>query len=334
MIDCIFGMTYSVRAATFADLKVTWQRLFPESAASTVFLAPEWQLHWWQHFNDSKELLLLSVTHEGTTAGIAPLMRRDSSLCLLGDKDLFDYTDIVVPRGQEPPAISAILDHLDSLQWNCLDLQPVLADSCVFGQLVPQARQRGWQVVITQEDVSPRLELPSTWDEYLASLDKKQRHELRRKIRRLHEGNNISFYFTEGKEDLDQDMADFFRLFTTSRQDKAQFMTPQRTSFFKAICQDMARKGYLKLFFLEVNGSRVAVCLCFDFQDQLYLYNSGYDLAYSPLSAGLIAKAYCIREGIRLGRKRFDFLRGSEAYKYHLGGRDQPVYRCVISRPA
>lgn len=327
-------MTYTVKAATFADLKPTWQKLFPESAASNVFLAPEWQYNWWQIFSDGRELMLLSVGRDGVTAGVAPLMRQDSSLYLVCDKDLFDYTDIVVPRGQEAPVVTAILDHLDSLDWKALDLQPVLASSCIMGQLVPQARQRGWSVAISQEDVSPRLELPSSWDEYLNLLDKKQRHELRRKIRRLHEGNEIRFYATDGKEGLERDLDDFFRMFTISRQDKAEFMTQERASFFKSICQAMAHKGYLKLFFLEVNGTRVAVCLCFDFQGQLYLYNSGYDPDYSSLSVGLIAKAYCIKEGISLGRKTFDFLRGPEAYKYHLGGQDQPVYRCVISRPA
>lgn len=333
MIDFELRMTYLVRPTTFFDSEATWQKLFPQSATNTVFLSPEWQLHWWRLFNDGKELLLLSVDHDGMTAGIAPLMRQGAILYLIGDKDLCDYIDIVVPRDLEAPVVATLLDHLDSLDWKAIDFHSVLARSCTLRQLVPQAQQRGWHVTITQEDVSPYLELPPTWEDYLSLLDKKQRHELRRKIRRLHEGNNIDFYTTDGRAGLEQDLADFFRLFSASRQDKAEFLTLQRASFFENICHAMARKGYLKLFFLEVNGSRVATCLCFDFQQQLYLYNSGYDPNYSHLSVGLIAKTYCIREGIRLGRKAFDFLRGSEAYKYHLGGQDQPVYRCVISRP-
>ena len=36
--------------------------------------------------------------------------------------------------------------------------------------------------------VAARCDLPATWDEYLGTLSKKDRHELRRKLRRLESG--------------------------------------------------------------------------------------------------------------------------------------------------
>ena len=71
--------------------------------------------------------------------------------------------------------------------------------------------------------------------------------------------------------------------------------------------------------------------MCFDYNGSIYLYNSGYDPAYTSLSAGLICKILAIKASIEQGKKRFDFLKGSEFYKYHLGGKEVPLYRCQIT---
>jgi len=63
----------------------------------------------------------------------------------------------------------------------------------------------------------------------------------------------------------------------------------------------------------------------------VYLYNSAYDPEYSYLSVGILSKALYIKDSIQRGKKRFDFLKGSEHYKYHLGGREVPLYNCQIT---
>ena len=48
------------------------------------------------------------------------------------------------------------------------------------------------------------------------------------------------------------------------------------------------------------------------------------------MSVGVLSKALCIRDSIERGKKRFDFLKGDEHYKYHLGGQEVQLYRCLI----
>ena len=93
----------------------------------------------------------------------------------------------------------------------------------------------------------------------------------------------------------------------------------------------MAEIELLRLNILELNASPIAATMCFYYHDDVYLYNSGYDPEYSGLSAGLISKALCIQDSIQKGKKRFDFLKGGEEYKYHLGGHDLPLYRCCLT---
>jgi CelD/BcsL family acetyltransferase involved in cellulose biosynthesis len=127
-------------------------------------------------------------------------------------------------------------------------------------------------------------------------------------------------------------MADFFRLMRSSSTDKAEFLTPEREHFFLDIASVLAARGQLKLLFLEVDNKRVASCVCFDYGNSYFLYNSGYDPEYASLSVGLLNKALCIREAIEQGRNRFEFLRGAERYKYNLGGKDRVVHQLVARR--
>jgi len=94
----------------------------------------------------------------------------------------------------------------------------------------------------------------------------------------------------------------------------------------------LSEAGIFKLFFMEVDGKRVASCIAFDYGDAYLLYNSGYDPEYSALSVGLLNKAFCMRDALEAGKSTFDFLRGTERYKYDLGGQNQIVYQMTIKR--
>ena len=273
---------------------------------------------------------------------------------------------------------------------------------------------------IETEDVCPQLDLPSTWSEYLASLDRKDRHELRRKLRKLGQAGEveletveepaavvaalddflrlyresrsdkaafmteqmerffraiISALAAEGKVELiflnlggvraaavlcfcageesllynsgyDPNYAylsvgvvrvvaaldDFLRLYRESRSDKAAFMTEQMERFFRAIISALAAEGKVELIFLNLGGVRAAAVLCFCAGEESLLYNNGYDPNYAYLSVGLLSKALALRKAIEEGKRRFDFLRGHEPYKYDLGAKDVSVYRCTVRR--
>jgi len=92
----------------------------------------------------------------------------------------------------------------------------------------------------------------------------------------------------------------------------------------------MAEAGLLRAGILEVDDKPVAAIIAFDYNDIVYLYNSAYDPNYSSLSVGVLSKALYIKDSIERGKKRFDFLKGTERYKYHLGGTEVHLSRCRI----
>ena len=194
------------------------------------------------------------------------------------------------------------------------------------------ARQRGYDVDVSEEDVTPGLELPDSWDQYLAGLTKKNRHELRRKFRRLEAVGNWSWYHVSDADEVALRMDDFFKLMAQSDPEKAMYMTSQREQFFRSVTRRTADLGLLKLFFLEMDGQPVATSLCFDYDASRLLYNSGYNPDFSYYSVGLLLNALCLRDAIERGAHYFDFLRGPEPYKYHLGGHDHILYQMVVRR--
>jgi CelD/BcsL family acetyltransferase involved in cellulose biosynthesis len=271
------------------------------------------------------------VRRDGQLIGIGPLLRQGEKMAFIGSSDVCDHMDFIARRGQEAAALSQLLDYLEAMDWNSIALQSLLPDSLALSHFAPLAEQRGYLVEKTQEDVNPQTMLPSSWEEYLSWLKKKDRHELRRKQRRLNHATP-NFYTITEREKLPEALESFFELFKLSGEEKAAFMTEPMRSFFETMIDSLAEAGYIRLSFLEVSGVRGACALCFDYGDSFYLYNSGYDPAYASLSVGLLIKVFCLSEGITLGKKRFDFLRGDEPYKYHLGGQAVPIYRCLISR--
>lgn len=313
--------------------KAEWGRLLDLSPASTVFLTPEWQQVWWDHFGGAYELFILSLQDADGPLGLAPLAVQDGTARFLGSTDLFDYHDFVVPEGRERPFCAALIDYVEhDTEWRELDLESLRAESPALEWLPALAEARGFAVETTKEDVAPLLDLPDTWDGYLAGLPKKARHELRRKSRKLESAGEVSHTTCADPQCVRDCLPDFFRLHRASGLDKAEFMTPDRERFFTQMAVEFAERDQFKMALLELDGRRIAACISFDYLDSYLLYNSGYDPDYSNLSVGILNKAFAIREAIGAGKRHFDFLRGAERYKYDLGAVDRTIHRLVVRR--
>jgi CelD/BcsL family acetyltransferase involved in cellulose biosynthesis len=295
-----------------------------------LFVLPPWLDVWWRIFGKEWKPYPMAVREGGNLIGIAPLMIQGKRACIIGSPDVCDYVDFVFAPGRAKDVLRRILHHLRQQGISLLDLGPLRGDASLLKDMTPVAETLGYEVTIHQEDVILELELPATWDGFLQSLNGKQRHEIRRKIRRLHEAGQISYHVVEEAEKVKKKVDIFLALFGSNRSDKAAFMDNQMASFFRSLAEAMAEAQILKLFFLDLNASPAAVAMCFDYASTMYLYNNGYDQRFGSLSVGLLSKVFSMKESIERGRKTYSFLKGGETYKYLLGGTPVPVYRCKV----
>ena len=269
---------------------------------------------------------------DGGVDAIASLSRSDGSIGFVGSPDTFDYNDFLVRPGFEETFYPSLLDILDGWQWRDLRFDSLIEHSPTLAHLPDLARERGYTVEVEYEDVTSGVQLPSCWEEYLAGLTKKDRHELRRKLRRLDTQTEWRWYLLTTPTDVMEHFDTFLSLMRGSSPDKESFMTPERDRFFRALVLRMAELDFLRLFFMEMDGKTVASSLCFDYGGVRLLYNSGYDPSLSYYSVGLLLHAMCVKDAIDQGLDYFDFLRGPEPYKAHLGGRQKSLYRMVVKR--
>ena len=325
-------MPSSVDVGGFEETQGAWDGLLASCPASTIFLTPWWQRVWWDCFGDRSELMVMTLRDDGGTLGVAPLTRRDGVISFLGDTDLFDYHDFLVPLGRELAFYTVLVDHLSTMDWHSLELTSLRQGSPTLEHFPAMAETRGYAVEVSEEDVAPVMALPPTWDEYVAALSKKDRHELRRKLRKLEAAGPFRQVVREDPEGIRDGMGDFFRLLRASSPEKAEFMTARREAFFASIAVELAARSQFRLAVLEVEGAPVASCINLVYGDACLLYNSGYDPDYSGLSVGILNKALAVKDAIEAGKQSFDFLRGAERYKYSLGAQDRTVYRMVVRR--
>ncbi len=327
-------------ADAFETLAPEWDDLLERSNAP-FFMRHIYQKIWWQHLGNGQLTLIAVRTDAGQLVGLAPLFCQVNAagvrqLSFVGCVDVSDYLDLLVDKNHVEAVYAALLDALDgeAAQWDGIYLCSLPQHSITLTKFVEAMRRRGWHVELRQQDVCPVITLPATWDDYLAGIDKKQRHEIRRKQRRIETEAQTRWLVVESPEGLEAAMTEFITLHQKSTQDKEDFWRDELITFFKDLALRLAEAGWFKLYFIEVNGLRAAAMLCFDYNNEFLLYNSGYDPElFGQLSPGNVLTSYTIQHAIELGRARYDFLRGDEVYKFRFGAVAEPVFDMKIHRP-
>ena len=311
-----------------------WRALFAEAQPPAgPFVTPEFQTAWWDIFRPGGSPDLTVVREDGRLVGVVPLQVNDGTVGLVGDFEVCDYMDILAAPDYEEAVVAVMLDRLEALGSRGADLRGFASGSATLRLLPAMAKVRGWQVEEQQEAVCPIVELPDDWESYTSGLRSRYRREVRRKLRNLRDGKaKVEIEVIREADAVRERLPDFLTMMTTSRGDKAEFMTEQMATFFRALVESLALHGRIQLYFLRLDGKPVATVLCFVCCGQLMLYNSGYDPDYRAFSVGIASKVFCVREAIEEGRRAVNFLRGEEEYKFQMGAEAAPVTRLILSR--
>lgn len=325
-------MGLTVTREDLAALEPEWRDLLGRCTYAPVFLSPTWLSTWWAEFGRGRELMPLAARDDDRLVAVVPLMLEGGCLSFAGDTEVCDYMDLPCDRGREYEVLAALFRSLGEEPWDELSLWAMREDSPSLAALPAVCAEFGLKFEREAEDVCPQIAIPGDWEEYVSSLDKKHRHELRRKLRKLPQAGEVELEVLESPADAEAALDDFLRLHRDSRADKAAFMTDEMETFFRRLVLELAAEGQIEMIFLRLAGVRTACVLCFRGEGETLLYNSGYDPDYAGFSVGLLSKALALQRAIEQGQKRFDFLRGHERYKYELGAQDFNVYRATVRR--
>jgi CelD/BcsL family acetyltransferase involved in cellulose biosynthesis len=295
---------------------------------------------------------------EPTDAATATVLRRraasgtsvapDAKAVFMAASYHADYATILTTPG-DVPSIAASFATVccepvrpGERPWDVIDLRRFRAGDPVLSALAAAFRdhapEQGWLVDVEQEDVCPVIDLGGigAWDDYLATLDKKARHEIRRKLRRAESVGTVRWEAS----DLGPDAVDrFIRLHQARWGDDGLFPPTEggerSRRFVHRLAELEAAEGsgaQLQIGSVRVGDRVIFATLGFDDGTATYFYNAGMDPAARDLSPGVTGTAEYIRDRLETGRRVFDFLRGAEPYKYEWGATDQPIYRLLVQR--
>lgn len=323
--------------ALFSEMCAEWDALLVDSAADQIFLRCEWLKTWWENYHPGQIwAVALRDPDSGRLDGLAPWYTAVEDglrkINPIGCVDVTDYLDVIARRGYETPVFEALATWLAEhrTEFDVIELCNFPEASPALAYMPGALERHGFAVTVKREDVCPIIVLPETWAGYFELLNKKSRHELRRKLRRA--GTQVEWYVVGPEHDLHLEIDRFLTLMAASNLEKEDFLqNSQHRAFFHALIQLLAERDWLQLAFLTVEGQAAAAYLNFIYNNRVLVYNSGHDgAAHGDLSPGIVLLARLIEQAIADGREVFDFLRGNEPYKYDMGGQDTGVYRMTI----
>ncbi|CAN5275742.1 hypothetical protein BH10PAT2_BH10PAT2_1250 [soil metagenome] len=323
----------------FETLAAEWHDLLSRSITNQVFITPEFLNAWWTTLSEGKLNLVTVRNEHNELVGIAPMyifvnVDQKKEMRFIGCVDVSDYLDFIVDQNFADEVYHAVGEYLTAMQEiDTAFFCSIPERSLTLTVFQENMSKKGWKTEQKQQDVCPVIELPKSWDEYLGSIGKKQRHEIKRKWEKLFKEQEAEFELIELPTETDSAITDFILLHQASSKDKKNFWNEEHVQFFKYFAQKTAESKWLKLYFLKISGIRVATMLGFEYNHQFYLYNSGYvSDNFREYGIGSVLTAYTIQQAIERGNTRYDFLRGDEEYKFRFKAVAEPVFDLHFSR--
>lgn len=294
------------------ECETLWNTILKAEPIVYPFYTYDWHVAWKKTLAPTSRAF---VYH--TDDVLVPLIITDKEAHFSGDEEIADYLDCIGNVGNKQLFWKELLAYLKDHDVERIVLRNIPASSPTKDILQTLGG------LVTNEDMTPTIPLPKTETDYLQSLDRKNRHEFKRKIRKFDllypdinflvtKEVNINVLLTLMKQDVD----------------KQTFLTNDMEMFFRSL-STLPNIQMLQANLRTKEGLFIASIILFVVDRTLLLYNSGFDTAYK--GSGFYLKAKMILWAIEYGYKEYNFLQGQERYKYELGGKDVAVFRVEIN---
>ena len=298
-----------------------------------------------RHEVEPRDLELRTALRHRAGAELIPVPG-DAKAIFFGASYHADYATILAAPERMREVADAVAAYLADggdpdhpQRWDAVDLRRLRTGDPALEALADAFGRRemahGWVLSVEPEEVCPVAALPTGagLDDYLGTLGKKERHEIRRKVRRAEAVGEV---LLAASADPLADLPEFIDLH--QRRWGADGLFPdteggaQSRRFFERLFEVSGEDGPVRLAFLTVGGRRVAACVSFDTGDACMYYNAGVDPDARELSPGVVMVERLVQRALDRGVGRLDFLRGDEPYKYEWGAVDQPIQRLLVRR--
>ena len=310
----------------FAAIESEWNETVERAGIEHPFLTHEWLYTWWQCFGGESSLHIVVVRSGGRIIAIAPLVRETTWMygvpvrrLRLMHNDHTPRADFIVAEDADAAyrAIwAALLDQGDG--WDVLQLGQITSPSTTRDMMSRFAAADGCVTGVWRSSNSPYLALSGTWDQYFGSLSGKFRQNVRNRLARVRRHGEPVLEVVDGGPELDLALHDAVRLEESGwkqRAGTAITSDPAVTQFYARLADRAARRGWLRLLFLTVNGCRIATSYSLCYARRLFLCKTGYDPDYDTCSPFKVLTYLAVRDSFVHGLREVEFLGDTEPWK-------------------
>lgn len=333
-----------VTETAFPDgpLAAVWEDLVAADPAATIFHTPRFLALWCRHLRGTCHLRLRFVRDGDEVIGIVPEVREEEGdrgmrvVHFAGGEHVTDYRGPVSRPEHRSAVVEAWLDTLVAdPEWDEVVAGGLSEDAGWHELIAKRAEAAGLAVTgPTVEDVCPRADISQGWEAYLQRLSGKQRHEMRRKARKLAREAGAVALVPVPPDGLDEALDTFLRLNRAVEGPKGRFFVDESMStFFHAMAALFGPDGTFRVHRLDVEGRPAALSVSLVHQGEWGLYNSAFEHALAPLAPGMVLIGELLRIAGEEGCHVFDLLRGDEEYKYRFGAEDRRLFQLTVTRP-
>ncbi|MDP4174985.1 MAG: GNAT family N-acetyltransferase [Bacteroidota bacterium] len=314
-----------------------WNSLFMQDTSATPFQSPDWIIPWWKCFGTGYLYVLCMRNEEKKLVGLAPLYiyyLKDShlkQLTLIGTGNS-DYLDIIADETCKESTAYSLFSYLkeNSFKWDICYFQGLRENS----QLMTSKKSCGFSYEISQLGVCPVVHLNTLYEEYLSLLPMSFKKNLIRAESNLKRSGEL--FLEQANEDtIDEFLFDLFFLHEKTWNKKGSngvLSGKLIKNFHDASAKGLLKNKLLKLYRLKYNGKAVASAYLMLKDKVIYYYIGGYDPEMKKFSPGSLLILSVIKEAIENDIKYFDFLLGSENYKYNFAAADRIISRAILRK--
>ncbi len=315
-----------------------------------AFRRHEWLAAWWRHYRQPGDELFVVALRDaaGSLVGLAPWYVTRSRWsgrvirCLGSGKVCSEYLTVLCDSDAAVAVAQRLAEWLvDDARdrWDLIELAGVDAGEPVMAALLRQMRLRRHLVHERRQHSTWRLELPDTWDAFLARLSGKRRSRVRSAQRRMLESGRAIVRTARSTAEIHEGLGILQHLHEQRRQslgDDGCFSTPGFREFLCDAAEHFLELEKLQLDWLEIDARPAAAEFKLLDGDTVYYYQTGMEPSLAGESPGWLLQIASLRRAIDDGFRWFDFLRGDETYKSAWGARSHALadVRIVSRRPA
>lgn len=331
-----------------SQYRLLWNSLFQSTPNASFFLTFDWLDTYWRHFGHDQKLKVLVVYAAGEPVGILPLCVRREKYRLATARvltyPLDNWGTWYGPIGPNPSTtLMAAMQHLRSTprDWDMIELRWVSDDATQGGKTARALRVAGLLSEKQEYASTSIVDLPATWDAFLALKSHSLRRQFRRTLRDAFESGAAEFVrhrpapAAAGDGDPRWDLYDQCVAVAESSWQSSvvhgNTLTHERVrDYFRDAHASAARVGMVDVNLLLVDGRPAAFLYGYHFRGNIAALRTGYDASIGGgIGSALLIQS--VKDSCERGDQSIDFGPGEREHKRRLRTRIEPTYRLTYS---